>query len=185
MMLLRWAPFTRASYRQTMGRILSTPRACSDFISDAKNQPTTQPESHQKVCFFGSCCKWGKLTSARLRTVLLKWRYNVTKWHQLLRKPKKADIWRRHQWFSWEITSGERAQKVQTDDVSLPRSGECFWLVMSRGKKTYYLDLESVRHQYGISELVLSDVMNFAGKSVKVSWDVGCFLRLLLPMKVR
>ena len=107
MMLLKWVPFTTASYRQTMGRILSTPRACSDFISDAKNQPTTQPESHQKVCFFGRCCKWGRLTSARLRTVILKWRSKVTKWHQLLRKPKKANISRRHQWFSCEITSGD------------------------------------------------------------------------------
>ena len=40
------------------------------------------------------------------------------------RQPKKkADIPQRHCWFSREMTSGERAQKLHTDDVSLPKSG--------------------------------------------------------------
>ena len=52
------------------------------------------------------------------------------------RKPEKtADIPRRH-WFPREMTSeeGRLRQKFHTDDASLPRSGECFWLVVPRGK---------------------------------------------------
>ena len=36
---------------------------------------------------------------------------------------KKADIPQRHCWFSREMMSGERTQKLHTDDVSLPKSG--------------------------------------------------------------
>ena len=40
------------------------------------------------------------------------------------RQPKKkADIPRHHCWFSREMTSGERAQTLHTDDESLPKSG--------------------------------------------------------------
>ena len=35
-------------------------------------------------------------------------------------------ISQRQLWFSREMTSEERAQKLHTDDVSLPRSGQCF-----------------------------------------------------------
>ena len=33
---------------------------------------------------------------------------------------KSRDIYRRHHWFSREITSEEEAQKFHTDDASLP-----------------------------------------------------------------
>ena len=35
---------------------------------------------------------------------------------------KTADIWRRYDWFSRQMTSEKRAQKFHTDDASLPRS---------------------------------------------------------------
>ena len=52
------------------------------------------------------------------------------------RTPEKtANILRRH-WFCYEMMSEDRRprQKIHTDDASLPRSGECFWLVVPRGK---------------------------------------------------
>ena len=47
---------------------------------------------------------------------------------------ENSRISRRHGWFPCEMMSEERAQKFHTDDVSLPRSSRCFWLVMQRGK---------------------------------------------------
>ena len=46
------------------------------------------------------------------------------------------------------MTSEKRAQKFHTDDVSLPKSGWCFWLVVPRGKfastnQKHYPDLGS------------------------------------------
>ena len=35
----------------------------------------------------------------------------------------------RQHWFPREMKSDERAQKFHTDDVSLPRFGQCFCLV--------------------------------------------------------
>ena len=45
-----------------------------------------------------------------------------------------ADIWRRYHWFPQKMTSEKRAQKFHTDNASLPKSGQCFWLVVPRGK---------------------------------------------------
>ena len=41
---------------------------------------------------------------------------------------KTADFLRHHHWFPGERTSEKRAQKLHTDDMSLPRSGKWFWL---------------------------------------------------------
>ena len=49
---------------------------------------------------------------------------DVTMWSE-----KTAEISRRHHWFPREMTSDKRAKKFHTDDVSLPRSWKCFWLV--------------------------------------------------------
>ena len=46
------------------------------------------------------------------------------KTQRLFLKPKKTtDISRRDHWFTRGMTFVERAQKFNTDDVSLPRSG--------------------------------------------------------------
>ena len=37
-------------------------------------------------------------------------------------------------WFPRKMTPDEWAQKFHTDDMSLSRSGQCFWLVMLHGK---------------------------------------------------
>ena len=37
-------------------------------------------------------------------------------------------------WFLYRMTPKERAQKFYTDDMFLPGSGQCFWLVMLHGK---------------------------------------------------
>ena len=78
---------------------------------------------------------------------------------------KKMLAWENNQHLSTpplvsrEITSEERLQKFHTDDVSLPRSGLCFWLVVPRGKgastnQNHCQTWEVTRHQHGISALV-------------------------------
>ena len=78
---------------------------------------------------------------------------------------KKILAWENNQHLSTpplvsrEITSEERLQKFHTDDVSLPRSGLCFWLVVPRGKgastnQNHCQTWEVTRHQHGISALV-------------------------------
>ena len=70
------------------------------------------------------------------------------------------------------MTSENRAQKLHTDDVSLPRSGWCFWLVVPRGTRIWVV----MRHQYGTSALVSQT--SFRGKPLIASRNVaGCFLR--------
>ena len=71
----------------------------------------------------------------KLTAVVILFRFNFSPLTKTwTRKPEKtADIPRRH-WFSCQMTSEERRQKFHTDNVSLPRSGECFWLVVRRGK---------------------------------------------------
>ena len=51
-------------------------------------------------------------------------------------------------WFPHKMTPDERAQKFHTDDMSLPGSGQCFWLVMLQKKfastnQKHYPDLGS------------------------------------------
>ena len=48
------------------------------------------------------------------------------------------------------MTSEKRVQKSHTDDVSLPSSGWCFWLVVPRRK----FASTNKKHQYGIYALV-------------------------------
>ena len=48
-------------------------------------------------------------------------------------------------WFPCEMTPDEQEQKLPTYDGSLPRSGDCFWIVMPQGKfastnEKHYLD---------------------------------------------
>ena len=54
-----------------------------------------------------------------------------------------------------DVTSEQPLKKFHNDDVLLPRSGECFWLVVPQEKfalnnQKQYPDLGSERHQYGI-----------------------------------
>ena len=42
---------------------------------------------------------------------------------------KNSGHFARHHWFPHDMTSEKRAQKFHTNDVSLPRSGKCVWLV--------------------------------------------------------
>ena len=67
------------------------------------------------------------------------------------------------------------------NDLSLPRFGHCFWLVVSREKfaltnQEHYPDLFSER-QYGISAVIAQT--SFRGKPVVTSRNIGCFLRLV------
>ena len=53
-----------------------------------------------------------------------------------------------HHWFSREMTSEKRAQKFLTDDALLQRSGQCFGVIVPRGKfasanQKHYPDLGS------------------------------------------
>ena len=54
----------------------------------------------------------------------------------------------RHHWFLRKMAPEKRAQKFHFDDASLPRSGQCFWLIVLRGEFTsanqkHYLDVGS------------------------------------------
>ena len=42
---------------------------------------------------------------------------------------ENTDILWCHHWLLCEMSSTERLQWIHTDDLSLPRSGKCFWLV--------------------------------------------------------
>ena len=61
---------------------------------------------------------------------------------------------------SREMTFEKRTQKFDTDDVSLPRSGWCFWLIVPRGTQIWVV----TRHQYGIS--VLDSQTSFHGETI-------------------
>ena len=76
---------------------------------------------------------------------------------------KTANIWRRYHWFPCQMMSEKRAQKFDTDDVSLPRSG--LWHVISM--EFLHLFLRS----------------HLAGKPVVASPNVGCFFRLTADLK--
>ena len=73
---------------------------------------------------------------------------NLLKKKTYLQPEETVVISQRQRWFSREMTSIERAQKFHTDEVSLSRSGQCFWLVevnFLRGttNQKYYPDLAS------------------------------------------
>ena len=87
---------------------------------------------------------------------------------------RNADISRCHHWFPWEMMFEQWLKKFHTYDVSPPRSGYCFWLVLSQEKFAW--DLGSECHQYGIFVLVLRH--HFVQKPMVASWNVSCFLRL-------
>ena len=66
-------------------------------------------------------------------------------------------FWKEEIFVAWGMTSEKRAQEFHTDDVSLPRSGQCFWLV----EVNFVPPIRSTTqmwiltgHQYGISALV-------------------------------
>ena len=54
--------------------------------------------------------------------------YNRAKCYSFCSLRKQPTFCNATKWFSGEMTSEKRAQKFNTDDVSLPRSGECIWL---------------------------------------------------------
>ena len=89
-------------------------------------------------------------------------------------KPGKTDdIAQRHQKFLREMTSEKRAHKFHTDDASLPKTGQCFWLVEANftsgtTNQKHYPDLGSDA----------SSVWNFC--VVVTLRIVLCFLRLHL-----
>ena len=62
----------------------------------------------------------------------------------------------------------KRVQQFGTDDASLPRSGQCFWLVESNFPRARQIRSPTqmwvvTRHQYGFSELVSQT--SFGGKT--------------------
>ena len=63
------------------------------------------------------------------------------------------------------MTYEKRAQKFHTDDASLPRSGQCFWLVMPHGK----FDLPSQKHRPDLGSDT-SSVWNFCARFSDVIW---------------
>ena len=75
-------------------------------------------------------------------------------------KPEKTTyISQRHHWFPLEMTSEKPGQKLHTNDVSLTRSGLCFWLVeaisyAARPIRSTTQIWVVIRHQYGISAFV-------------------------------
>ena len=98
---------------------------------------------------------------------------------------KTADISRRQNWFPHAMKmSEERTEKFQTGDLSLSRSGLCFWLVLLRRK----FALTNQKH-YSYLGSDTSSVWNFsvlsAGKPVLTSWNVGCFLRLVFTPYIK
>ena len=80
--------------------------------------------------------------------------------------------------------SEEQAQKLDsdTDDVSVRRSGQCFWLVTPRGKITltnqkHYPDLESNTISIEFLQSFLRP--HFAVELVVGSQNISCFLLLI------
>ena len=97
-------------------------------------------------------CVKSKRLYPQIQEVFLKmstqfsWNYPLFQWHTKITRQesvffffnyrktpslakKIADISRHQRLLPRETMSGKRAQKFHTDDVSIPRSGWCFWLV--------------------------------------------------------
>ena len=76
-----------------------------------------------------------------------------------------ADIWRRYHWFSRQMTSEKRAQKIHTDDASLPSASD--WLNQishaARPIRSTTQIWVVTRHHYGLSALVSQTI--FGGKT--------------------
>ena len=100
-------------------------------------------------------------------------------------QPEKAgDISRRHQRFPRKMKSEEWAQKFHTDDVSLPRSERCLWLVGSLPHPIRSIIQIWVVTPLQCMEFLCSSLRrHFTGKPVKESRNVACFLRLLSTKK--
>ena len=68
---------------------------------------------------------------------------------------RSLHISRRHLWFPREMTCEKRVQKFHTDDASLTRcASDWSCRVFASINQKSYPDLDSARHQYGISALV-------------------------------
>ena len=68
---------------------------------------------------------------------------------------RSLHISRRHLWFPREMTSEKRVQKFHTDDASLTRcASDWSCRIFASINQKSYPDLDSARHQYGISALV-------------------------------
>ena len=83
-------------------------------------------------------------------------------------------ISRRHRRFPREMTSEKRGHKFHTDDVSVPRSGQCFQSRPIRSTNQIWV---VTLYQY---ETFLRSFLrrHFAGKPVVASRNDGSFLRL-------
>ena len=73
-----------------------------------------------------------------------------------------------HHWYPPKMTSEERLLKFHTGDVSLLRSGLCFWLAEENFPrfKTNQKHYPPTRHQYGIS-------VPFSGTSFRAETNAG------------
>ena len=100
---------------------------------------------------------------------------NLLKKKTYLQPEETVVISQRQRWFSREMTSIERAQKFHTDEVSLSRSGQCFWLV-----EVNFLRGTTNQKWHVISMAFLPSFLrhHFAGKPVVVTRNVGCFFRV-------
>ena len=99
---------------------------------------------------------------------------------------KTADFLQHHHWFPNEMTSEKF--RVTTDDISLPTSGYCFWLVVPYGKftsanKKHYPDLAS--DASSVQNFLRSFLRcHWTGKPVVASQSVGSFLGLFSNQQV-
>ena len=92
--------------------------------------------------------------------------FEGTLWVWYLNEPEKtADIWRRNHWFPCQMKSEKRAQKFHTDDVSLPRSWWCFWLVESNFPR-----VTTNQKRYPDLGSDASSVWNFCARFSDVIW---------------
>ena len=77
---------------------------------------------------------------------------------------RSLPISRRHLWFPREMTSEKRVQKFHTDDASLTRcASDWSCRIFASINQKSYPDLDSARHQSGISALV--SLTSFCGET--------------------
>ena len=92
----------------------------------------------------------------------------------------------RHHWFSREMTSEERAQKLHTDDVLLPRSGRSLdWSCCEGHLPQPIRSIAQIwvltRNQYGLISALVPQT-SLMGKPVLSLQIMSCFFRLAFDM---
>ena len=89
---------------------------------------------------------------------------------------RSLHISRRHLWFPREMTSEKRVQKFHTDDASLTRcASDWSCRIFASINQKHYPDLDSARHQYGISALVSQT--SFCGETSGGVWNRFFFFK--------